>query len=83
MKERRRSVESRGPLPTARSILGNADVVLICKACDRSVDADLPVIIAGGHGDLPLIELKWRCAMCQSTKVTMVVSGARIGRKDA
>lgn len=39
--------------------------------------ADLPRLIAEGFGDVPLIELKFRCAGCGSRAVFWVISGAR------
>jgi hypothetical protein len=36
------------------------------KACYHQAPADLQAIIDGGRGDVPLKDLKFRCAQCGS-----------------
>ena len=43
----------------------------------RTTAADLARLVADGFGDVPLIELRFRCAKCGSRDVFSVVSGAR------
>jgi len=48
-------------LPTPRSIPHGYGVSAWCRACQHTVRLDLPALIAGGHGDVPLIHLPLRC----------------------
>jgi hypothetical protein len=32
-----------------------------CKSCRYAKDADLAALIAAGTGDVPLVQMKWRC----------------------
>jgi hypothetical protein len=63
-------------LPTARSTerAGYLCVLVWCKACRRQAPADLAAIIAAGKGDVPLIELRFRCANCGSRLTDSVVA---------
>jgi hypothetical protein len=48
-------------------------VLLTCRACLRSRDADLQALVDAGRGDVPLVRLRWRCAECRSARVDAVV----------
>jgi hypothetical protein len=50
-------------------------IVLTCRSCRRSRDADLRALVDGGRGDVPLVQLRWRCQHCGSRLIGMVVSG--------
>jgi hypothetical protein len=49
-------------LPTARTTLltGYVRLLLACRSCLRSRDADLQGLIDAGRGDVPLVNLKFR-----------------------
>jgi hypothetical protein len=52
-------------LPTPRSISRTAYRVRVwCKSCRHAKDADLAALIATGRGDVPLVQMKWRCGNC-------------------
>jgi hypothetical protein len=44
-----------------------------CKACHYQAPADLQAIIDTGHGDLPPIDLHFRCTECGSRMTDSVV----------
>jgi hypothetical protein len=48
-------------------------VRLSCRACRYRRDADLQALIDAGRGDVPLVELRWRCAWCGHPHVNAVV----------
>jgi hypothetical protein len=61
-------------LPTPRSTL-RAEYVrvhLSCRASQRQRDADLQALVDAGHGDTPLVQLRWRCSECHSARIDMV-----------
>jgi hypothetical protein len=61
-------------LPTPRTTL-HAEYVrvhLSCRACQRQRDADLQALVGAGRGDVPLVELRWRCGECHSARIDMV-----------
>jgi hypothetical protein len=61
-------------LPTPRTTL-RAEYVrvhLSCRGCQRHRDADLSALIDAGCGDVPLVELRWRCSECRSARIDMV-----------
>ena len=62
-------------LPTARSMLHQDALCLLvwCSACHHQVPADLQAIIDVGGGDVPLKDLKFRCAECGSRLTDNVV----------
>jgi hypothetical protein len=65
-------------LPTARRYATSGpDFVLACDDCGHTATADYAALIAGGRGDVPLCDLRWRCARCGGRNVNGVVSGAR------
>jgi hypothetical protein len=51
-------------LPTPRSTLrdSSARVLVWCKACRHQADADLQKLVNEGRGDVPLIQLRYRCS---------------------
>jgi hypothetical protein len=61
-------------LPTARTTVGNGCTVEVwCNGCRRAVAVDLQKLIDDGRGDIPLIELKWRCSGCEGTSFGLIV----------
>jgi hypothetical protein len=62
--------------PTARTMLPNDSwlcVFVWCKACHHQAPADLQAIIDAGSGDVPVKDLKFRCAKCGSRLTDAVV----------
>jgi hypothetical protein len=68
-------------LPTARTMAPTGFRVHVwCKACRHSGNADLDALIRAGKGDIPLVQLKWRCGNCRSASMTdFVVTGTHFG----
>ena len=63
-------------LPTARTMLpqdGWLCLLVWCKACHHQGPADQQAIIDRGRGDVPLKDLKFRCAKCGSRLTDSVV----------
>jgi hypothetical protein len=63
-------------LPTARTMLPNDRWLCLfvwCKACHHQAPADLRAIIAGGQGNRPLKDLRFRCAQCGSRMTDSVM----------
>jgi hypothetical protein len=71
-------------LPTARSTLRAGFWVHVwCKSCHHAKDADLAALIAGGRGDVPLVQMRWRCGNCGSRLTDSVETGSHFnGRSD-
>jgi hypothetical protein len=44
-----------------------------CKACHHQAPADLQAIIDAGRGDVPVKDLKFRCAKCGSRMTDFVI----------
>ena len=66
-------------LPTPRSISRTGYRVHVwSKACRRAKDAELAALIAAGHGDAPLVQMKWRCGNCSSRLTEFVVGGSHM-----
>ncbi len=65
-------------LPTARSMLRHRHMRLLvwCKSCRDQKDADLQAIVDSGRGDVPLIELRFRCTNCGNRLTDAVVTGS-------
>ena len=63
-------------LPTPRTTLAARYVAVLvsCRSCLRRKHADLDALAANGRGDVPLIELRWRCSHCRSRLVDFVVT---------
>jgi hypothetical protein len=55
-------------LPTPRTTLSAryVRVLVRCKSCRHRCDADLQALVDAGRGDVPLVELRFRCANCGS-----------------
>jgi len=50
-----------------------------CRSCRHEADADLHALIDAGRGDVPLIQLRWRCSQCRSARIDMIcTSHARV-----
>ena len=54
-----------------------------CKSCRHQGLADLQSLMDAGRGDVPLFELRWRCANCQSRLTELRVYRAGPHRGDA
>ncbi len=52
-----------GELPTARDYAGVHTVHGVCPNCDHWQELDLAAIVAGGQGDIPLVQLPLRLLM--------------------
>jgi hypothetical protein len=65
-------------LPTPRTTLqtGYVRVLVWCKSCRHRCDADLQGLVDADRGDVPLIELRFRCANCGSRLTDFVVTAA-------
>ena len=63
-------------LPTPRTTLrtGYVRVRVWCKSCRRQRDADLQALVDAGRGDVPLVEMRFRCANCGSRLTDFVVT---------
>lgn len=71
----RRHEDSDQPLPTPRMYLHGPDLAITCNACLHSTHADMAALVAAGKGDVPLIELRFRCAKCGSRDTFSAVTG--------
>ena len=63
-------------LPTPRTTrrTGYVCVLVWCKACRHRRDADLQRLIDAGKGDVPLVDLRFRCSNCGSSLTDFVVT---------
>ena len=63
-------------LPTPRTTprTGYVRVLVWCKSCRHRRDADLRALVDAGRGDVPLVELRFRCSNCASTLTDFVVT---------
>jgi hypothetical protein len=63
-------------LPTAKTTLrtGYVRVLLTCRSCLHKQDADLQALVEAGRGDVPLVNLRWRCARCGHRRIDMIVT---------
>lgn len=70
-----------GELPTPRGYLGVHTVHAVCRdpTCDHWQELDLAAIVAAGHADVPLVELKLRCSKCGALGHYIKVSGRSYG----
>ena len=48
-------------------------MLLTCRAGQRQHNADLKALVAAGRVDVPLVQLRWRCSCCHSTRIDAVV----------
>jgi hypothetical protein len=62
-------------LPTARTTLQASYVALrlTCRSCLRSRNADLQALVDAGNGDVPLVQLRFRCSYCGHRNVDVLV----------
>jgi hypothetical protein len=49
-------------------------VLVWCKACRRQRDADLQALVDAGRGDVPLVEMRFRCANFGTSLTDFVVT---------
>ena len=70
--------EEHHELPIPRTTLTCRYVALLvwCKSCRHQADADLRALVDAGRGDVPMVELRWKCARCGHA----TVAGASVGR---
>jgi hypothetical protein len=63
-------------LPTARTTLqtGYVRLLLTCRSCLRSRDADLQGLTNAGRGDVPLVNLRFRCSYCGHREIDAVIA---------
>ncbi len=63
-------------LPTARTTLqtGYVRLLLTCCSCLRSRDADLQGLIDAGRGDVPLVQLRFRCSYCGHREIDAMIA---------
>jgi Zn finger protein HypA/HybF involved in hydrogenase expression len=63
-------------LPTPRTTLRSryVRVLVWCKSCRHRRDAGLQAVIDAGKGDVPLMELRFRCSNCGSQLTDFVVT---------
>jgi hypothetical protein len=67
-------------LPAALSTQGNRCTVEVwCNGCRRAVPVDLQRLIDGGRGNVPLIELRWRCSGCDGNSFGLIVGSRHTG----
>lgn len=68
-------------LPTPRSTVRSryARVLVWCKACRHQREADLQALVDAGHGDVPLINLRFRCSNRGSRLTGWVVTAKKTG----
>jgi hypothetical protein len=66
-------------LPAPRSIRQGYDVSAWCRACQHTVRLDLSALVAGGHGDVPLIHLLLR-RRCGSDQFGVIVGAVSAGK---
>ena len=63
-------------LPTARTMLPQSSwlcLLVWCKACHHQAPADLQALVAGGRGDVPIKDLRFRCTRCRGRLTDFVV----------
>jgi hypothetical protein len=68
-------------LPTPRSTLRSryARLLVWCKACRHQPEADLQALVAAGRGDVPPIQLRFRCSNCSGRLTDWVVTAKNTG----
>jgi hypothetical protein len=49
-----------------------------CKTSHHAKDADLAALVAAGHGDVPLVQMKWCCGNCGSRMTEFIVGGSHM-----
>ncbi len=54
----------------------------ICNGCQHAIEADQPALIAAERGDVPVVDLRFRCGACGSRNTSVIVSNSRTGRRD-
>jgi hypothetical protein len=65
-------------LPTiAEHLALGQDITLTCPRCDRQRELDLAGLVAAGHGDRAVREMRWRCEGCGSGQFAVTVCAHR------
>ena len=60
---------------------GNHRLIVWCKACRRQWELSGADIVVMGKGDVPLVNLKWRCTNCGWHLTGSVVFGSHMRPK--
>jgi hypothetical protein len=68
-------------LSTARAYKGNHRLVVWCKACRFQRELSFKTLVDEGKGDIPIINLRFRCTNCGSRLTDCVVSGSHLTPK--
>jgi hypothetical protein len=68
-------------LPTARDYQGNHRLLVWCKSCRFQRELSFKALVADGRGDIPIINLRFRCTNCGSHLTDAVVSGSHLTPK--
>jgi hypothetical protein len=68
-------------LPTANDYKGNDRLVIWCKACCKQRELPFRTLVDEGKGDIPIINLRFRCSNCGSRLTDAVVSGSHLTPK--
>jgi hypothetical protein len=68
-------------LPTARDYKGNHRLVVWCRACRLQRELSFKTLVDDGRGDIPIINLRFRCTNCGSCQTDAVVSGSHLRPK--
>jgi hypothetical protein len=66
-------------LPTPASY-GNSGwrLTVWCKACRYQTGIEFPALVKAGKGNVPLVNLRFRCTNCRSLLTGFVVSGSHM-----
>jgi hypothetical protein len=69
-------------LPTPRTTLQSryVRVLVWCKSCRHQRDADLQALIDAGRGDVPLVNLRFRCSNCGGRLTDFVCTSKDAGQ---
>ena len=65
-------------LPTARDYKGNHRLVVWCRACRFQRELSFRSLVNDGRGDIPIINLRFRCTNCGSRMTDAAVSGSHL-----
>ncbi len=68
-------------MPMLRALGGHVPWI-VCNGCQHAVESNQLALIAAGRGDVPVVELRFRCGACGSRNTSVVASGSRISRQE-